>query len=669
MAAELSQDQLDQLLFELDTSNDEKEESIEKEEDTDGALSQEQLDKLLSSEDDPPGENKKEESIEKEEDTDGALSQEQLDKLLSSENEPPGENKKEESIEKEEDTDGALSQEQLDKLLSSEDEPPDEDKKEESIEKEEPKVEPVDKNAHSEQTKMDQIIADVKKDEPEVEPVDKNTHSEQKKMDQIVTGIEKEEPEAVPTDIRTDSEQKKMEEIVAELKKFDLKSTDTESDSIDESLTDDYTDGLIDEPEFIEETIKITEAELTKADVIKAETEEGENKKFYIREKRLSLKWILPAVFLGAFCVGWFVKDLFTIKQIILDNRKVAATKSLPQPQDSPPLLPERRIVEKDEIVVEKYLEKIDSLMKHLGAKQSEIDGLINYYKNGNKNIEEEILREKEEKHITTYGEAIKNKRIELNLYTIQRRNAYMENLNKPYWQLQYALEELLFTKREAKIDINMIPFSREVNRKKIINQIDSVINRYDDMDRTFSIDKNNLKLQEISLIWKEIKQKRINRPYKKVFTPKSNRIIWENFCKGNFDGMNDLTQLSPGAAFCLSKWESKELYLSGLTSLSPEEAKNLISWKGEWICLNGLTEISPETAKFLSNWHGKRLSLNGISELSSASAEHLSKWQGEQLELIGLDKISAQTAKYLSQWIKSGGNIYLKSKFLRKNN
>ncbi len=628
MAAELSQDQLDQLLSELSTSADEEEvESTEKEEATDGALSQDQLDNLLSSEDETPDEDKKEE------------------------------------------TNGALSQDQLDNLLSPENETPDEDKKEEKkVEKEGPEDESVDKKAHSEQTKMDQIIADIKEEEPEDEPVDTKVHSEQTKRDQIVADIKKEEPGTPSVDIKADSEQKKMEEIVAKLKQFDVKSTDEELDLMDESLTYDDTDSPIEEPEFVQETIKITETELSKADHIKPEIEGEESRKFYIKEKRLSLKWIVPLVFISAFCVGWFVKDLTTIKQIIIDNRKIAATQPPPPSQESLPPQPERTIVENDEIIVEKYLEKIDALMKHLGAKQSEIEGLINYYKNGNKNIEGEIFKEKQEKHITTYEEAIKNKRIELNLYTIQRRNAYIENLNKPYWQLQYAIEELLFTKREAKIDINMIPFSREVNRKKIMNQIDFVINRYDDMDRTFSIDKNNLKLQELSLIWRKIKQKRISRSYKKVVRPKNNRIIWENFCKGNFDGINELTRLSPDAALCLSKWDGKELYLSGLTSLSPEEAKNLISWKGEWICLNGLAEISPETAKFLSGWQGKRLSLNGISELSSASAEYLSKWQGAQLELIGLDKISAQTAKHLSQWIKSGGNIYLKSKFLKKN-
>ena len=309
-------------------------------------------------------------------------------------------------------------------------------------------------------------------------------------------------------------------------------------------------------------------------------------------------------------------------------------------------------------------MKKNDRLREKLELKQKEITDLIQHYKNGIINVEAEILKEKQEKHITSYSQAIKNKKIELDLYTIQRRKAYIKKLKQPRQQLQYAIEELLFTKREALIDSQMIDLSNDINMKKIVNQIDSIIKNYENMDKDFSIDKKNLDFQQISLIWKAINLNEINSRNRGVISSKSNNLIWQKICGGNFGMVNKLTELSPEAALCLSKWKGKDLYLGGLNSLSAITAKNIVSWKGEWLCLNGLRTLSPEAAKYLSQWEGKRLSLNGISELSGDTAKQLSNWHGKHLELLGINKISPQVADFLTQWLRNGGNIYINKKF-----
>jgi len=335
----------------------------------------------------------------------------------------------------------------------------------------------------------------------------------------------------------------------------------------------------------------------------------------------------------------------------------------------------------KDILLSDSIIDKVEEITKlrnELLIKEGQIADLIRNYENGISKMEDEILKVRQNNEINSFSGAMKNKKIEFGMMTIQRRQAYIKKVGPPYQWLDQGIEELLYLKHKIEIDAQISRVISGIDMSKIIQEIDIVIQSYRTGIEKLEIDMKNVELMPLEMIWKMIidrdKFARENNSKtdelvginKSAFTnkEKNNQMIWEEICNGNFKRKNQITKLSTGAAKCLSKWKHADLFLNRISELSPEVARYLLKWQGNWICLNGVEKLSPEAAKHLFQWQGNWISLNGISEVSSGLLRYLPEWQGKQLELMGLKynkrKGEQVGLKSLAKWEKEGGKLFI---------
>ncbi len=301
--------------------------------------------------------------------------------------------------------------------------------------------------------------------------------------------------------------------------------------------------------------------------------------------------------------------------------------------------------------LTDQKLSKVVDLIKSLQNKQKAIADLKQQYKKGIDEAENELLKGKRGKGLATYKDAQKEKRVELYLRMIQRRQVYIAELDRLLEQLALNTEELLYLKRQVEIDMLMVNVIKGMNSDKLAKRIDAIIQQHiHDVDK-LTLNTKDARPQSLESIWGKISKSDLQKAgvSKEEIT---NREIRQEICNGNFDRKHELTVLSLESAKYLSEWQGKDLFLGKLIKISPEEAKYLSKWKGKWLSLNGLSELSSEAAKHLSQWKGNRLSLNGLKEVSPEVVEYLSQWQGEELELVSL--------KGISHWEESGKKIHL---------
>lgn len=306
-------------------------------------------------------------------------------------------------------------------------------------------------------------------------------------------------------------------------------------------------------------------------------------------------------------------------------------------------------------------LERASRIRDALLDKQEEIRALKQHYRNKIQEEKDDVLKEKREKGITTFLQALKNKRIELGLRTIRRRHVYIHKLNGPLEQLHDGSEALLYIKRLAGIQIQMAPVVNGIDISGLGKRMDLIIEKEARGINDLAIDTRETRAPTLEEIWKKIVQEGKNPEEEKAHAQREDTInsgIWREICVGNLSRKYELTRLSPNAAQCLAQWEGKDLFLNAITELPASIAKRLSQWEGEWLCLNRLTVLSPEAAEGLSRWRGTRLSLNGLIKLTPQAAKHLSQWRGKQIEVVGLANISPEASKYLAAWQKAGGEI-----------
>jgi len=335
----------------------------------------------------------------------------------------------------------------------------------------------------------------------------------------------------------------------------------------------------------------------------------------------------------------------------------------------------------KDILLSDSIIDKVEEITKlrnELLIKEGQIADLIGNYENGISKMEDEILKVRQNNEINSFSAAIKNKKIEFGMMTIQRRQAYIKKVGPPYQWLDQGIEELLYLKHKIEIDAQISRVISGIDMSKIIQEIDIVIQSYRTGIEKLEIDMKNVELMPLEMIWKMIidrdkfatennsKTDELVGINKSALTnkEKNNQMIWEEICNGNFKRKNQITKLSTGVAKCLSKWKHADLFLNRISELSPEVARYLLKWQGNWICLNGVEKLSPEAAKHLFQWQGNWISLNGISEVSSGLLRYLPEWQGKQLELMGLkynkSKGEQVGLKSLAKWEKEGGKLYI---------
>ncbi|UCD77054.1 MAG: hypothetical protein JSW26_16680 [Desulfobacterales bacterium] len=323
---------------------------------------------------------------------------------------------------------------------------------------------------------------------------------------------------------------------------------------------------------------------------------------------------------------------------------------------DNFPSLPSRQ----DSVMAK--LEEANDLRNQLLEKKEEIYKLNLYYRNGIAELEENIYQEAQKEGIKTFEQALTNKRIELNLRTIQRRLAYITELEKPAYWVDSGSEKLLFLIRKAQLDLELIDIADGIDMNRHKRHIEAAINQYRPSSDRLVIDLQEDKLTSLEKIWQQASNKK-NTNEKISLNTKDEEITAE-ICSGNFGRIAELTEISPDTARCLSRMKGSDLFLNGVTQLLPDAARELFQWQGNWLCLNGMRELSPAVAKHLFTWKGNWISLNGLAEFQPELALYLLKWEGEQLELMGLKyhkkDAEQKTLKYLALWETTGGRLFV---------
>jgi len=317
------------------------------------------------------------------------------------------------------------------------------------------------------------------------------------------------------------------------------------------------------------------------------------------------------------------------------------------------------------------YYSKIDEisrLREKLLRKKEEILELKNHYQSGIEELQKEILDELRHLTAVTFLQAIENKRIEFGLQTIQRRLAYIQQLDRPAEWVFQAGEDLLYIKRKALMDIQVAEVASGIDMNMHVRHMNSALNKYRPTADKLAIDMTDAHSESLESIWQQIQNKSLDQSSQLAHS--KNQIISEQICTGKFSRLSELSEISVDSAKCIVEMQGSDLFLNGLTEISPRAARHLFEWKGNWICLNGFRALSPRVAAYLFEWEGDWISLNGLTDFSPEIGNMLLQWSGNQLELMGLRYTDGSAGKigirYLAQWERSGGKLFV-PKTIRK--
>jgi hypothetical protein len=326
--------------------------------------------------------------------------------------------------------------------------------------------------------------------------------------------------------------------------------------------------------------------------------------------------------------------------------------------------VPEPKVPSKQDRYQTKLAEAA-TLREELLRKREEILDLKLYYQNGINELKKVIIEEARRAQIGSYAHAIKNKRIELHLRIIQRRLAYIHELDKPQHWVEQASEELLFLIRKMQIDLKLKDMANGIDFDNQAEHLNAVIQKYRPNAEKLVMSLKYTENQPLTSIWHEI-ESQISQETQ-IAVAAGEEDISKEICSGNFERVAELNTISEDTARCLSRMNRSDLVLNKLTTLTPTAAKYLFQWQGNWICLNGFKKLSPSVGKYLFQWGGDWISLNGLIEFPPQLAAYLLNWKGQQLELMGLKSGTTRNSlKQLVLWERSGGKLYV-SEDIRK--
>jgi hypothetical protein len=341
----------------------------------------------------------------------------------------------------------------------------------------------------------------------------------------------------------------------------------------------------------------------------------------------------------------------------------IPAKTTLPEPPV--PIISKQIAAAKPPGKYEMYLAKIEEAghqRKKLLQKKEEIYRLKLYYQNGIAELQKQIKQTLRNEAITSYKEALKRRSIELGLRTIQRRRSYMQGLEKPIHWINHGSEELLYLKRKATFDLELIDIADGIDMDGHMRYIDAAIEKFRPSAENLAINHDDSEPSALKAIWQNVKKPK--KKSGKSMAGVRNKKIAKEICSGNYENTAELTYLTADTAQCLSRMNGPDLFLNNLKTLTPEAARSLFKWRGNWICLNGIKKISPKAAKYLFKWNGDWISLNGITEFPPELATFLMEWEGQQLELMGLrynsQNSDEKALKYLGLWQSLGGKLFV---------
>jgi len=303
----------------------------------------------------------------------------------------------------------------------------------------------------------------------------------------------------------------------------------------------------------------------------------------------------------------------------------------------------------------ESRFQTVDILRQVLRAKRAEIVRLRQNYQYGVLELEEEIARFIKRTGVDGLAQALKERQVEFNLDSIQRRQAYADGLDKPLRWIDAAGEELLYLQRRAMYDLLVRQAASGVDMDIHQLEIDAALRNYQPTTENLAVN-TAVALQPLEAMWKRLAEQ--SRHVVLTGAESRNQDIVDEICSGNMGRVPELSVLTLRSARCLAESPAMELFLNRLADMPGAAAQKLVEWPGNWVCLNGFTRLAPETAQHLFAWPGDWISLNGIGELTADAARYLPAWRGRKLELMSLRKTNG--IEYLAQWEASGGKLFV---------
>ena len=379
-------------------------------------------------------------------------------------------------------------------------------------------------------------------------------------------------------------------------------------------------------------------------------------------QKKIPLvKAALTVITVAALFCGFFI---FDNKSNLKSARKPASKKNGNAVVNKANYQKTKATIQPDDpnTIYDAKIKEISVLRETLLRKKEEIGRLKKYYREGIAELEKEIFDEMRSSKSDTFLQALENKRIEFGLRTIQRRHAYMRQLDQPSEWIYKACEELLYLKRRAKIDLQVAEVASGIDINMHMRHMNTAIEKYRPTAERLAVDMTDAHLEPLENVWEQIQTR--NLQISNTHANSKNKVISEQVCSGTFKRVTELSEISVETAKCIAEMPGTDLFLNDLSDISPRAAKYLFQWKGSWLCLNGFKALSPRVANYLFQWDGDWISLNGLTEFPSEIGEILLQWQGKQLELMGLrynDSAFANIGiEYLVRWERSGGKLFV---------
>jgi hypothetical protein len=459
-------------------------------------------------------------------------------------------------------------------------------------------------------------------------------------IDVVKAGLSQSDPIAIDEveEIRESSEQKvKIDEI------------DEKQDNKGDFEDDDPAAQTQIEPEK-------TDAEEKKDDIAEGKTIETPARKNSVLKVAVSAILIVAA-FSGFFLFDNKSKVKATSRQALNTSEK---TKISPSRHKKTKI--SKPATSKISSVYNAKIEEITALRDRLLLKQEEVMRLKKHYQDGVEELENEISDELQKGESNTFLQAMEDNAIAFTLRTIQRRQAYIQQLEVPARWIHQACEELLYIKRRTMLDLQVAEIAGGIDMNRHVGRINAAVREYQPTADKLAPDMTNAQLEPLETIWNRIQDK--IQLYASVRAHSQNQIISDQICTGNFNRLSELSEISTETAKCITEMQASDLFLNRLTEISPAAARQLFQWKGSWVCLNGVRALSPRTAHYLFQWDGNWISLNGLTEFPAEIGEALLHWNGRQLELMGLQYIENYPAsialEYLARWERDGGKLFV---------
>jgi hypothetical protein len=385
--------------------------------------------------------------------------------------------------------------------------------------------------------------------------------------------------------------------------------------------------------------------------------------------KNAVLKIGVWAILIGAAFSGFF---LFDNKSKVKANSQKALTtpeKTKISPNRHKKTEISKPAESKINSIYSAKLQEITALRDRLLLKQEEVMRLKKRYQDGIEELENEISDKLQKGQSNTFLQAMEDSAIAFTLRTIQRRQAYIQQLEDPSSWIHQACEELLYIKRRTMMDLQVAEIADGIDMNKHVRNIDAAVRKYQPTADRLAADMTNAQLEPLEAIWNRIQDK--TQLYAPVRAHSQNHIISEQICNGIYNRLSELSEISAETAKCITEMQASDLFLNRLTEISPAVARQLFKWKGNWVCLNGVRALSPRSAHYLFQWEGNWISLNGLTEFPAEIGETLLQWGGHQLELMGLqyaeDFQTRIALEYLARWEQAGGKLFVPKEVRKK--